>query len=367
MMERQKKIVKTSFLGIIVNVLLVIFKAIVGFLSHSIAIVIDALNNLTDVVSSVVTIIGTKIANKAPDKEHPYGHGRIEYVTSIIVSFIILFAGFGAIKESVEKIINPVETNYSTVTLVIIVVAIIVKFFLGRYVKKVGREVNSHSLVASGQDAYMDAVVAFGTLVAAVISIIWKVGIEGYIGIIISIIIIKSGYSILKEALNIMIGSRADKELTDKIKEEISQYEEVQGVYDLIFHNYGPSTTIATAHIQVRDDMTAGEIHKLERKITERISERFGIIITIGVYASNNDEELKKIQDYITQYVNEIDDIKQIHGLYVDEENKNIFFDIITDFECKNPEKIRKEIINKLEKEYPEYKFNIVLDVDISE
>lgn len=366
-MDRQKKIVKTSVLGIVVNILLVIFKAIIGFISNSIAIVIDAINNLTDVISSVVTIIGTKIANKAPDKEHPYGHGRIEYVTSVIVAFIILFAGIGAIKESVDKIINPVETNYSAVSITIIVSAIIVKFFLGRYVKKVGKDVNSHSLVASGQDAFMDAIVATGTLVAAIIAIIWKVRIEGYIGVIISLIILKAGYEILKETLNIIIGSRADKELTDKIKQKVCEYKEVQGAYDLTLHNYGPAKTIATVHIQVRDDMTAGEIHKLTRTIAMEIFEEFGIIMSIGIYAANDQPEYKEIKDELNKIVEEYDTIKQVHGFYVDEEKKKIYFDLIIDFECKNPDSIKDEVIQRLREKYEGYEFNVILDDDISE
>ena len=366
-MERQRKIIKTSFIGIATNVLLVIFKAIIGIISNSIAIIVDAVNNLTDVVSSIVTIIGTKLANKAPDKEHPYGHGRIEYVASVIVSAIILFAGFGAIKESVEKIINPVEVKYSIVSIIIVIVAIFVKFFLGRYVKNTGKKVNSQSLIASGQDAFMDAIVALGTLIAAVIHMIWGIGIEGYIGLVIGFIIIKSGLSILKETLNLMIGLRADKDLTDKIKETISKYDGVEGAYDLILHNYGPSNTIAAVHIQVADDMNAGEIHKLTRTIAQEIFEEFGIFITIGIYAANNKPEFKEMKNELDKIVDEYDLVKQVHGFYVDEENKNIFFDVIIDFDCESPEKVKEEIVNRLSSKYSEYKFNVIIDTDISE
>ena len=179
-MEREKKIIRTSLLGILVNLVLVAFKAIIGVIVNSIAIILDAVNNLTDVISSIVTIVGTKMANKAPDKEHPFGHGRIEYFTSEIVSAIVLLAGITAIKESIEKIINPADTNYSIISLVIIAVAVIVKFVFGRYVKKVGKKFNSQSLIASGQDAYMDSVLSFTTLVAAIINYIWNLNLEGY-------------------------------------------------------------------------------------------------------------------------------------------------------------------------------------------
>ena len=366
-MDRQKKIIKASILGIFVNILLVFFKAIIGVITNSIAIIIDAINNLTDTISSIVTIIGTKLANKAPDKEHPYGHGRIEYISSVVVSAIILFAGFGAIKESIEKIISPVEVNYSISSIIIIITAIFVKFFLGKYVKRVGKNVNSQSLVASGQDAYMDAIVALGTLIAAIVHIVFKIGLEGYIGVLIAFIIIKSGLEILREALNLVIGFRADKNLTDKIKQNICKHKEVQGAYDLTLHNYGPSKTIATVHIQVRDDMTASEIHKLTRTIAQEIFGEFGILISVGIYAANDKTEYKEIKEELDKIVNEYDIIKQVHGFYVDEENSKIFFDLIIDFDCENPTKIKDEVINRLSRKYCDFEFDVILDADISE
>lgn len=366
-MERQKKIIKTSILGIVVNIILVVFKALVGFFANSIAIILDALNNLTDAVSSIVTIIGTKLANKAPDKDHPYGHGRIEYFTSVIVSFIVLLAGITAVRESITKIVNPGETNYSMVSLVIIAVTVAVKFFFGGYVKKVGKQVNSQSLIASGQDAFMDSIVSFSTLVAAIINFIWNLNLEGYLGIIIALFIIKSAIEMLKETINIMIGKRADKELTDKIKQKICSYKEVQGAYDLTLHNYGPSKTIGTVHIQVRDDMTAQEIHILARTITMDIFKEYEILLTIGVYAANDKGAYGEIKKILANIIKEYEEVKQVHGFYVDDNTKQVFFDLIIGFECKKPEEIQKDIIRKLKLNFPEYEYNIILDADISE
>ncbi len=366
-MEREKKIIKTSVLGITVNVILVVFKIIVGFIANSIAIILDGINNLTDVISSTVTIIGTKLANKAPDKEHPYGHGRIEYLAALIVSEIVLIAGLIAIKESIEKIINPAEMNYSIVSMVIIFVAVTAKLFLGSFVKKIGRSVNSQSLIASGEDAFMDAVLSFTTLISAILSYIWGLNIEGFLGIVISIFIIKSAVGMLKETVSIMIGSRADKEITDKIKEKVCSYSEVQGAYDLTLHNYGPSKTIATVHIQVRDDMRADEIHILTRQISMDIFNEYGIVLTIGIYAANDKGVYKDIKEYLVGIVSEYKHLKQIHGFYVDEKNSNIYFDLIIDFDSKDQEGIRNEIINKLEQKYPKYKFNVILDADFSD
>ena len=366
-MEREKKIIKTSILGILVNIGLVAFKSIVGVIVNSIAIILDAVNNLTDVISSIVTIIGTKLANKAPDKEHPFGHGRIEYFTAAIVSSIVLLAGIVAIKESIEKIINPADTNYSMISLVIIAVAVVVKFVFGRYVKKVGKRINSQSLIASGQDAFMDSVLSFTTLVAAIINYIWHLNLEGYLGVIIGIVIIKSAIEILKETVNEMIGQRADNEIAKKIKTEVNSYKEVQGAYDLTLHNYGPSKTIATVHIQVRDDMTANEIHALTREISTKIYEKYGILTTIGIYAANDKGEFAEIKKELVNSISDFKDIKQVHGFYIDKENNNIYFDLIIDFDCENPEKVKEQIVEKLKNKYPKYEYNVILDADFSD
>ena len=366
-MERNKTIVKTSILGIAANILLVIFKSIVGFLSNSIAILLDAVNNLTDVLSSLITIIGTKLANKAPDKKHPYGHGRIEYFTSVIIATIVLFAGITAIRESFIKIINPAETDYSIISLTIIAVAVFVKFFLGKYVKKIGKDVNSQSLVASGQDAFMDSILSFTTLVAGIINYIWKLSLEGYLGVIISIFIIKSAVEMLKEATNSILGERADSELSKKVKETVMTFEEVQGVYDLNLHNYGPSSTIASLHIQVRNDMNAGEIHILTREIAYKIYSEFGIALTIGIYAANDKGEFGIIKEELASIVKEYKEILQIHGFYVDKEKSNVFFDLIIDFEAKDKKRIEEEIVSKLKEKFPEYNYNVILDPDITD
>ena len=200
-MDRNKVIVKTSILGIFMNIMLVIFKMLVGFFANSISIILDAVNNLTDILSSIVTIVGTKLSTKAPDKEHPYGHGRIEYFTSVIISIIILLAGVSAIKESVRKIINPATTEYSIVSFVIILGAVFTKFIFSKYAKKTGASVNSQTLIATGQDALMDSILSFSTLVGAIINYIWHLKLEGYIGILIGVFILKSSIDIFKDSV----------------------------------------------------------------------------------------------------------------------------------------------------------------------
>ena len=365
-MDRNKIIVKTSIYGIIMNIVLVIFKAIIGFAVNSIAIILDAVNNLTDVLSSVITIIGTKLANKQPDKKHPYGHGRIEYFTSVIIAAIIFYAGIVAIKESFDKIINPGQTDYSLISMLIISVAVIIKFVFGKYFKNIGTKVNSQSLIASGQDAFMDSVLSFSTLIAAIINYIWNLSLEGYLGIIIGLFIIRSALEILKEAVDSILGVRADGDLSKEIKEKINLFKDVQGTYDLNLHNYGPSSIIGSAHIQVRNDMTAEEIHILTREIEYEIYREYGIAFTLGIYAANNSGEYGKMKRAIEKIIKEYPSVLQIHGFYVDKEN-NIYFDLIIDFDERDREQIKNEISQRLKEKYPEYNYNIILDSDITD
>ena len=366
-MERNKKIVQTSILGIVVNIVLVMFKASIGFIVNSIAIILDAVNNLSDAMSSIITIIGTKLSEKAPDKKHPYGHGRIEYFTSIIIAILVLAAGVTALKESVQKVINSEAANYSVASLIIVAVAVGVKFFFGRYVKKVGEKLNSQSLVASGTDALMDSILSLSTFIAAVVSILWHISLEGYLGVIIALFIIKSSIDILRETITIMIGIRADSELTNKIKARINEFSEVQGVYDLDLHSYGPSKMVGSVHVQVRDDMTAKEIHKLARTITVAIMQEFGIILTIGIYAANDKGEYGEIKEQLGKIIKEYNEIIQMHGFYVDEDTKNIFFDLIIDFKTDNPKEIQQNVVNKIKQKYPKYNYNVILDLDVTD
>lgn len=367
-MERQKIIIKTSIKAIIVNALLVTFKLIIGLISNSIAIVLDAINNLTDSLSSIITIIGIKLSSKAPDKEHPYGHGRIEYFTSIIIGMIILIAGFLSLKESFKALIKPITPNHTMYTIIVVVAAIIAKLLLGTYVKKIGKKINSGTLIASGTDALFDAVISIGTLISAILYMTLKINIEAIIGLLISLFILKVSIDILKETLNELIGTRINKELSTKITETINDYKEVKGTYDLLVHNYGPTRLIGSVKIEVDDKMTAKEIHALSKDIENTIYKNFGIHLTIGIFASNNtDKESKEIKEELNNIITNYKDIKEIHGFNVDIDNKIIHFDIIVDYTCEGSNKIRKSLIKKLKQFYPNYTYNIVIDKESSE
>ena len=240
--SRDKIIIRTSIIGILANVFLAGFKAVIGITAHSIAIVMDAVNNLSDAASSVITIVGTKLAGREADRKHPFGYGRIEYLSAMVISLIILYAGVTAFIKSVDKIIHPDVPDYSAVSLVIVAVAVVVKIVLGKYVKSTGEKVNSDSLVNSGADAMLDSVISSSTLVAAAIYLIFNVSLEAWLGAVIAIVIIKSGIEMLKDTVSKILGERVDANMVIAIKKTISSFPEVNGAYDLIMHNYGPDS-----------------------------------------------------------------------------------------------------------------------------
>ena len=365
-MDRTKKIVRVSIVGIAVNVVLVIFKAFVGLVSGSVAVILDAVNNLSDVLSSTITIIGTKLSAKAPDKKHPYGHGRVEYITSAIISAIVLVTGVLSLKESIEKTVTRQKAEYSAVSIIIIVGAILAKIAVGIYFKKMGKSLTSGALTASGTDALSDAMLSGGTLVAAVISLAWGVSTEGIIGIVISLFIIKTGVGIIKETFDSIIGTRADSELTEKLKEKLCSYENVQGCYDLALHNYGPNQIIGSAHIEVPDEMRAKDIHKLTRKISADIYAEFGIILTIGIYASNCGGDAEIIRADLEKIAAGYNGVLQIHGFYLDEEHKTVTFDLVIDFKADG-QTVSEQITKRIKEKYPQYVFNVVIDSDYSD
>ncbi|MBQ6560619.1 MAG: cation transporter [Erysipelotrichaceae bacterium] len=366
-MDRNQQIIKVSIQGIVVNLILVAFKGVVGFLADSLSIILDAVNNLSDALSSIITIIGTKLSAKRPDKKHPFGYGRIEYFSSVIIAVIVLLAGLTSFKESFEKLIHPSLADYSVASLLIIIVAVLVKYFFGRYVRNQGEKYNSGSLIASGTDAISDAFLSLSTFVGALISYFAHVSLEGPLGLIISIMIIKTAIEILKDTIDEMIGVRTDSELTREIKKTINSYPEVQGVYDLTLHSYGPNKTIGTAHIQLDDQLNARKIHLLTRRIEVDLYERYNIVMTLGIYASNDTKEYRGIRKGINEILSQYNNILQMHGFYVDEENKLITFDLIFSFDEKEPERCVEEIREKLENKYPQYHFGIILDTDISD
>ncbi len=365
--NREKIIVRTSIVGIVVNILLAAFKAAVGLLSNSIAVVLDAVNNLSDALSSVITIGGAKLAGKRPDREHPLGHGRVEYISALVVAAIVLYAGITSLIESVKKIIDPSAPEYSTVSLIIIAVAVLTKVILGRYVKSKGEETNSGALVASGTDALSDAALSLAVLLTALLYTFKGISLEAYVGVIISGFIIKAGIEMISETVKDILGRRANVELTNQIKAIVTSEPGVLGAYDLFVHDYGPGKAYASVHVELPENMTVDKVDLLTRKLTDRVYRETGVILTgVGVYSRNTDPRSEKIRCDVEEIVLAHEWALQMHAFYIDEEKKIIRFDVVLSFDITHDEAIRV-ICEEIRQKYPEYNPVIVPDIDITD
>ena len=364
--DREKIIVKTSFIGIGANVLLAAFKAVIGIVSNSIAVTLDAVNNLSDALSSVITIIGAKLGAKDPDKKHPLGYGRIEYLSSMLVAAIVLYAGITSLVESVKKIIHPETANYATVSLVIIAVAIVVKLILGRYVKRQGQKVNSGALIASGSDASFDAILSASVLASAIIYLIWGISLEAYVGVVISLVIIKAGVEMMIETLDDIIGQRGNAETSLRIREILTQEPEVRGAYDLTLFNYGPDKHYGSVHLELPDTMTVDEVDQLTRRAQARVLKETGVILTgIGVYSYNtSDDEAAQIRNTVQKTVMSHDWALQLHGFYADTEAKSMRFDVVLSFDVDKADAVGI-MSQEVQALYPDYHIMILPDVDV--
>lgn len=353
--ERQEKIVKTSIFGIIGNAVLAVFKIIIGLGSNSIAILVDAINNLADAGSSVITIIGTKLAGKDPDKDHPFGYGRVEYLSSMVIAVIILYVGVSSLVEAVKKIINPDEPSYSTIAMIVVALSVVVKLIIAKYFIKIGEEQTSDSLVNAGKDARLDAVVSLSILIAAGIYIIFDVSLEAYLGAIISIIIIKSAIDMLSKTISQLLGEGIDPNLSKDVIATVESFPGVENASALVLNNYGPNDWNGSIDIGVPDDYTAEELDEIIRDIQLEVYYKHHIILTaVGTYPINaQNHKIVSIKDDIKEIIFSHEYIDGLHGLYVDEIDKEIRFDVIINLDAKDRLEVLEEVVKDVKNHYP--------------
>ncbi|WP_314019383.1 cation diffusion facilitator family transporter [Lancefieldella parvula] len=368
--ERETAIIRISAIGIAANVALAVFKAVVGILSNSIAVTLDAVNNLSDAISSIITIVGTKLSNKKADREHPFGHGRIEYITTTIIAAIIMYAGISSFIKSIQGIMDPVTPDYSPLSLVIIAVAVLVKIILGHYVRSVGNRVNSDTLIASGSDALFDATLSTSVLTAALIFIFTKISLEAYVGVIISVFIIKASIELLQGSIKEIIGMRPDAALSTLIYDIVKEDPDAEGVYDLIIHNYGPDRFVGSFHTEVLDTTSAIEIDTMTRRLSTEIYKQTSgkiIIAAIGIYARNTtDNRIVKMRTEVTEMALAHEGVLQVHGFIADIENQFMAFDTVIEFGYDGKQ-IVHDIIHEVEAAYPDMNVSVLLDRDTSD
>lgn len=367
--KRIKSIFRTSVIAIIVNIALAIFKVIVGFISHSVAVTMDAINNFTDAGSSFITILAAYFASKDADKKHPFGYGRTEYLGTLLIGGLILWAGVTAFSESVSAILNPEAAEYSTLTLTIIIVAVVIKVLLALFLISSGKKTGSDSLLASGKEAIGDIAISIATVIAAFIFIYFNISIEAWLGVFIALFIIKSAIEILGETVSKLLGEPGSAALVRDIKSAIASHEHVKGAYDLVIHDYGPDSYIASVHIAVEDTLSATAIDELTREIHQDISDKFAVNLSaIGIYCENTiDSDVIELRSKINSLVLKNEYVHQMHGFYLNRQKKDMRFDLVISFDAKSRRDEYNKVYNELKASYPDYTFTIGIDADFNE
>lgn len=365
--KRHRIIVRAGIIGIIFNLFLAIIKVVAGFLAGSIAIIADAANSLSDCLSSIVTIATSYFARRAPDKKHPLGHGRSEYMGTLVVGGIIGYIGITASIEAFKKIVAPTDPEYSTVTLIVVICAILTKIFLSLYTLAAGKKAKSDTLIASGKDALSDVLISSSTLLAIAVYYFLGLNIEPYLALLISLLIIRTGYGIIRETTSQLLGERADRDIVKRIRDTIDAVENVEGAYDLVLHDYGPTTIIASVNIEVPCTMTAPELDDLSREIRRKVYQKHHVVMSsVGIYSINTkDAETRDLYHQMQALLENYPEVIELHGFHLDKSDKTISCDIIIDFSAKNRQVLFEEIKKTAEEKFSGYQLEMVLDADL--
>lgn len=351
---RPKYAMLSSITGIVVNLFLSIFKLVIGIVTNSMSIISDALNNVTDTGSSIVTMIGFKLSQKEVDNEHPWGHGRMEYITAFIVDILIILVGVELLQNSVDKIIHPVMPTVNGVVIFLLVVAILVKLWLFVFYSKIAKRIDSSAIKATAYDSISDCVSTFVVLFSSVISLIFGITIDGYVSILVAIFILITGVKALKETIDILLGSKPDKEFIDQISEFVKKYPMIAGIHDIMVHDYGPGRKIVSFHAEVPADANICEAHDIIDELEQDMLKEFKCITTIHMDPIVvNDAKINEAKASVEKIVKEINENYSIHDFRMTDGGKriNLIFDLVIPRDDKiNKDALRKEIIEKIKK-----------------
>ncbi|SCJ33676.1 Ferrous-iron efflux pump FieF [uncultured Clostridium sp.] len=357
-------------IGIIVNVLLFAIKLSVGLLAGSVAVMADAFNNLSDAASSIITIIGFKMANKPADAEHPFGHGRIEYISALIVSFLVMLVGLQFVKSSLERITNPATVKFEVIPFLLLLVSIFFKLWLSKFNKSVGHRINSSALKAAATDALGDVFTSSTVVISFLLAKFTQFPLDGYIGVFVACAIIYSGYGLIKETLNPLLGEAPDPVLVSNISDMVMSYENINGIHDLVVHNYGPGRIMASIHAEIPSDIDVMTIHHIIDTAEREISKKLNIYLVIHMDPICIDtEEIVDARKVVEDVLKTYPSVKSLHDFRVVGENdiKNLIFDIVVNpqdlNDCFTKEKLVQFIERDIKKLHPQ--FNCVITVDI--
>lgn len=344
----------SSIVGIVCNIILFVIKFLIGTISNSIAIISDGFNNLSDCASCVVTIFGYKMAAKPADKDHPFGHGRMEYLTSLVIAAVILVVGVELLTGSWDKISNPEQVEFSVVAVCAVVLSIGIKIWMGFFNRALGHRINSGVMIATSKDSFNDVIATTASLVALIATLFTDAPVDGIMGIVVSVFILLSGYGIIKETVDQLLGQPADKELVNSIKEMVEETSFALGMHDLIIHSYGPGNLIGSVHIEVDGKGNIMDIHDAIDELERNIYEELKVMITVHMDPVETDnEEINKCKDLINNIIHEINYSLSMHDFRMvsGPSHTNLIFDVVIPYDCKLTEKfIKDEIDHRLKK-----------------
>ena len=365
---RGKYGILSSATGIVVNILLSIVKMVIGVIAGSISIISDALNNITDVGSSVVTMIGFKISQKKIDKDHPWGHGRMEYITAFIVDIIILMVGFELLKSSIDKIIHPELPAVNNVTIIILVIAVLTKLWLFLFYKKIAKTIDSNAIKGNAYDSISDSISTLVVLISAVVAKLCGVSIDGYASLIVSVFILFTGYKAIKETVDLLLGMKPDPEFIRDIEEEAKKYDMISGIHDIMVHDYGPGRKIVSFHAEVPADGDICKVHDIIDQMEQDLFEKFNCITTIHMDPIVVDnKEINDMRDFTEKIVKELNSEFSIHDFRMTDGGKrvNLIFDLVVP---RDKEYDKEEIIKNVQQKIHEKdkKYFAVIKVETS-
>ena len=349
----------SSLTGIVVNFILSITKVVIGIISNSMSIISDGLNNITDAGSSVITMIGFKMSQKKVDDDHPWGHGRMEYIAAFIVDMLIILVGIELFQSSIDKIINPVMPDISTITITILVIAIIAKLWLFFFYKKIAKIINSEAIKGNAYDSISDVISTFVVLLSAIVAKFGNISIDGYVSILVSIFILFTGFKALKETVDILLGARPDPELVKGIEEFTKKYDMIVGIHDMMIHDYGPGRKIVSFHAEVPANSDICMAHDIIDQMEQDIYEEFNCITTIHMDPIEvDDEEINKMRKITEKIVKEINENYSIHDFRMTNGGGriNLIFDLVIPREEKvDSDKLKVQVQQKIHSENPKY------------
>ena len=363
--ERQERIVRASVIGILANLCIAAAKILVGLAASSLAILSEGMNNAADAGSSFLTLVGTKLAARHPDAKHPFGYGRIEYLTSLIVSTLILYTGVSLLVSSVQSILHPAEMEVSVMAVALVAGSAVIKYLLGTYVIREGKQAESQALIAVGNEGRNDSFFSIVTIAVSVLYMLTRISLDAWAGVFFAVVILKSGFGTLAETASDLIGRPGKKELAQKLYQEIRSTEGILSAADMMLHDYGPDSYSGSVNIEIDHKENIGDIYEYLHALQLRIMHEYHVTMVFGIYAVNNDGAAsKEMRLCIGRFIKDHEHVKSFHALYKSAETGKIYCDLIVDYELSDWDCLRREFLDYMKQFYPDNEVVLTIETD---